>query len=154
MARLDVDPTHFDAIFDPVRPDTGRPVTVAEARAGVPTLDDAAGVPGKRDRRPRIACAVLVLGNLIGTTLTHEAGHSLGLADPAGETFHDPGDGVQPPHGRRRRRAPSRSAPSCCGQGPGVFCSDEYVYLRSILAPALPGSDAAAGDSIARPDCN
>ena len=36
------------------------------------------------------------------------------------------------------------------GQGPAVFCGDEYIYLRNVL----PGTDAASGDSISRPDCN
>ncbi|HEX9100683.1 MAG TPA: hypothetical protein VF997_00700, partial [Polyangia bacterium] len=94
VARLDVDPTHFDAIFDAVRPDTGTPVSAAELRAGVPALADGGACVGARDRATRIGCAVFVLGNLIGTTLTHEAGHSLGLADPTGEAFHDAGDAL------------------------------------------------------------
>ena len=148
VARLDVDPSHFDAVFDPVRPDTGRPVSVAEAKTLV-VPDDTSACLTRKDRASRIGCAVLVLGNLIGTTLTHETGHSLGLADPTGADFHDPGDGpnrLMDAGGAR----PFEERAELLGQGPGVFCDDEYIYLRGIL----PGSDAAGGDSIARPDCN
>lgn len=149
VAKLDVDPTHFDAIFDAVRPDRGAPVSAADVRAGIPALGDGSACLGAHDRRTQIACAVFVLGNLIGTTLTHETGHSLGLADPTGEAFHDPGDApnrLMDAGGDR----PFDERAELGGQGPAVFCSDEYIYLRTIL----PGSDAAAGDSIARPDCN
>jgi hypothetical protein len=149
VARLDVDSTHFDAIFDAVRPDSGRPVSAAEVRAGIPVLTDAAGCLGARDRATQIGCAVFVLGNLIGTTLTHEAGHSLGLAEPTGEAFHDPGDGIDRLMDAGGDR-PFEERAELAGQGPAVFCADEYVYLRTVL----PGSDAAAGDSVARPDCN
>ena len=149
VAKLDVDPTHFDAIFDAVRPDTGTPVSAAEARAGIPALGDAGSCLGARDRTTRVACAVFVLGNLVGTTLTHECGHSLGLADPTGEAFHDAGDApnrLMDAGGAR----PFEERAELLGQGPAVFCGDEYIYLRTIL----PGSDASVGDSIARPDCN
>ena len=153
VAKLDVDPTHFDAIFDAVRPDTGAPVSTAEVRAGIPTLGDGSACLGARDRMTRIGCAACVLGNLVGTTLTHECGHSLGLADPTGEAFHDPGDApnrLMDAGGAR----PFEERAELLGQGPGVFCSDEYIYLRTILPTGLPGSDASVGDSIARPDCN
>ncbi len=149
VAKLDVGPTRFDAIFDAVRPDTGTPVSAAEVRAGIPARSDGGACVGARDRATQVACAVFVLGNLVGTTLTHECGHSLGLADPAGEAFHDPGDApnrLMDAGGAR----PFEERAELLGQGPAVFCSDEYVYLRTIL----PGSDAAAGDSIGRPDCN
>ena len=139
MARLDVDPTHFDAIFDAVRPDTGTPVSAAEVRAGIPALGDDRRLPRcARSRRRRIGCAVFVLGNLIGTTLTHEAGHSLGLADPTGEAFHDPGDGVNRLMDAGGDR-PFEERAELLGQGPAVFCGDEYIYLRTVL----PGSDAS-----------
>jgi hypothetical protein len=149
VAKLDVDPTHFDAIFDPLRPDTGNPASAAEVRAGVPALSETSVCLGARDRATRIGCAVFVLGSLVGTTLTHEAGHSLGLADPTGEEFHDLGDGINRLMDAGGDR-PFEERAELLGQGPAVFCGDEYIYLRTIL----PGSDAAAGDSIARPDCN
>ncbi len=152
VARLETDPTHFDAIFDAVRPDTGTPVSSAEVRAGIPALDDGGACLGARNRAMQVGCAVFVLGNLVGSTLTHEAGHSLGLADPTGEAFHDPGDGIDRLMDTGGNR-PFEERAELLGQGPAVFCSDEYVYLRTILPSLLPG-DAAAGDSIARPDCN
>jgi hypothetical protein len=149
VAKLDVDPTHFDAIFDAVRPDTGMPVSAAEVRAGFPALGDTGACLGARDRATRVGCAVFVLGNLVGTTLTHEAGHSLGLADPTGEAFHDAGDAINRLMDAGGDR-PFEERAELLGQGPAVFCGDEYIYLRTVL----PGSDAASGDSIARPDCN
>ncbi len=149
VQRIDVDAARFDAVFDPLRPDTGQPVSAAEARHGVPALTDGGACLGARDRTTRIACGVFVLGNLVGTTLTHEVGHSLGLADPRGEAFHDPGDKpnrLMDAGGAR----PFDERAELAGQGPGVFCADEYVYLRTIL----PGADGSVGDSIARPDCN
>ena len=149
VAKLDVDPTHFDAIFDAVRPDTGTPISSAEARAVVPALADTSGCLGARDRATQLGCAVFVLGSLVGTTLTHEAGHSLGLADPTGEAFHDTGDAINRLMDAGGDR-PFDERAELMGQGPAVFCSDEYIYLRTVL----PGSDASTGDSIARPDCN
>jgi len=149
VAKLDVDPTHFDAIFDAVRPDTGTPVSAAEVRAGIPALSDTGACLGARDRATRVGCAVFVLGNLVGTTLTHEAGHSLGLADPTGEAFHDAGDGINRLMDAGGDR-PFDERAELLGQGPAVFCGDEYIYLRTVL----PGSNASQGDSIARPDCN
>ncbi len=85
--------SRFDDIFDSVRPDSGMPVSALEARAGIAELTDGAACLDRgRDRATRVACAVHVLGNLIGSTLSHELGHSLGLADPYGTLAHDPGD--------------------------------------------------------------
>ncbi|HEY2747586.1 MAG TPA: hypothetical protein VGL86_23355, partial [Polyangia bacterium] len=148
VARLDVDPSHFDAIFDPVRPDTGTPVSAAEARA-LTVPDNGGACLVRNDRQSRAGCAILVLGNLIGTTLTHETGHSLGLADPTGEAFHDPGDGLDRLMDAGGDR-PFEERAELAGQGPGVFCGDEYVYLRTVL----PGPDGSSGDAISRPDCN
>jgi hypothetical protein len=151
VARIDGDgdPRNFDAIFDAVRPDRGQPVSGAEVRAGITVASDGSACLGARDRATRVGCAVFVLGNLIGTTLTHEAGHSLGLADPTGEAFHDAGDGINRLMDTGDNR-PYEERAELLGQGPAVFCDDEYLYLRTIL----PGGDAAVGDSIGRPECN
>jgi len=149
VAPLASDATHFDAVFDALRPDTGAPVSSGELRAGIPALADGSACLGaRRDRPTAIACAVFVLGNLIGTTLTHEVGHSLGLADPTGEAFHDPGDAPARLMDAGGARPFDERAE--LGMGPAVFCGDEYIYLRTVL----PGSDAAWGDSVSRPDCN
>jgi hypothetical protein len=149
VARLETDATHFDAIFDPVRPDTGRPVSLAEVRLGVTALPDGGACLGPRARDLEVACAVFVLGSLVGSTLTHEVGHSLGLADPTGEAFHDPGDGpnrLMDAGGAR----PFEERAELMGLGPAVFCDAEYLYLKTILRTG----DSRGGDALSRPDCN
>ena len=148
VARLPVDSNLFDGVFDPLRPETGTPVASTEARNGSSVLEGGGICPADpRDRQAVIACGVFVLGNLIGSTLTHEIGHSLGLADPTGELFHDPGDApnrlMDAGDGR-----PFEERAELAGQGPAVFCDDEFTYLRSILAGA-----AAPPPAITRPSC-
>ena len=117
VARLDVDPTHFDAIFDAVRPDTGTPVSVAEVAPASPRSPTAAPASARAIARRRVACAVFVLGNLVGTTLTHEVGHSLGLADPDRRSVPRRRRRHRPSHGRRRR-SPVRRARRAPRPGP------------------------------------
>ncbi|HET6585478.1 MAG TPA: hypothetical protein VFG69_18595, partial [Nannocystaceae bacterium] len=85
----------FDALFDPFRPDVGgQPIVSADlSESDVPMLGsgDDCPAPGD-DRELQIACAVFALANMIGTTVSHEIGHSLGLADPYGPDFHDAGE--------------------------------------------------------------
>jgi hypothetical protein len=145
---LPVGANGFDSIFDAVRPDTGTPVTAAEARAGISASDGSLCPVADGNRPQQVACAVFVLGNLIGTTLTHEVGHSLGLADPTGELFHDPGDAPNRLMDAGDAR-PFEERAEIVGQGPGVFCSDEYVYLTTILQGA-----STSGDGVMRPACN
>jgi hypothetical protein len=123
----------FDRIFDPFRPDVGGLELTAGELASLqpPALDDGASCPA-RDRRTQIACAVWVLGNVIGSTMTHEVGHSLGLANPYGSGYHDQGDlpnrlmevGSARPFNERAQLG---------GEGPAVFCDTAYDYLRMIL---------------------
>jgi hypothetical protein len=97
-------------------------------------------------RKDKIACAVFVLGNLIGGTLAHEIGHSLGLANPFMDGFHDNGDEpnrLMDSGGDR----PFLERAELQNLGPGVFCDDEYKYLRDIL----PSTDPA--DTSERPTC-
>ncbi|HKA91094.1 MAG TPA: hypothetical protein VKE22_25705 [Haliangiales bacterium] len=137
----------FDAIFDPFRPDAGGAPVLAVDLAGVPTLASGDGCPSG-DRRQAVACAVWVLGSMIGTTMTHEIGHSLGLAQPdAPDLYHNPGD--QPNRlmdagGARTLRERAELG----GEGPSVFCDGDYAYLRRML-PA-----AGAPPAVARPTCN
>jgi hypothetical protein len=134
----------FDQIFDPFRPDRdGRPVLSSDL-AGIPASDP--GACPAQDRPTRIACAVWVLGSMIGTTMTHEVGHSLGLANPDGEGFHNPND--QPDRlmdSGGARTFPERA--ELMGQGPARFCDEEYAYLRDIL----PSEDPAS--TVPRPSC-
>ena len=138
----------FDTVFDPFRGDQGGgPITSADLSGDVPVLGngDGAKCPGS-DRKSQVSCAIFVMGNLIGGTLSHEIGHSLGLANPYQDGFHDAGD--QP---NRLMDAggdrPFLERAELSGQGPGVFCDDEYAYLRMIL----PSSDPAS--TVARPGC-
>ncbi|MGE5187347.1 MAG: hypothetical protein ACM31C_35110 [Acidobacteriota bacterium] len=138
---------HFDKIFDPFRPDQGgSPITSADLAANdIPVLADSSSCPGT-DRKTRIACAIFVMGNLVGGTLAHEIGHSLGLANPYADGFHDSGD--QP---NRLMDAggdrPFLERAEMGGQGPAVFCDDEYTYLRQVLPTNEPPNN------VQRPGC-
>jgi hypothetical protein len=136
----------FDQTFDPFRSDQGgEPITSADLTTQLPALADGTSCPGT-DRRSRIACAVYVLGNLVGGTLSHEIGHSLGLANPFMDGFHNVGDApnrLMDAGGDR----PFLERAELQGQGPAVFCEDEYAYLRQIL----PSSDPAP--NVTRPGC-
>ncbi len=133
----------FDELFDPFRPDRGEIIVGADL-AGVPAPSgDFCPADGRKER---IACAIWSMGALIGGTLAHEIGHSLGLANPFGDGFHNFGD--EPNRlmdGGADRPFPERA--TLQGQGPGVFCEDEYTYLRMILPSAEPP------DATPRPRC-
>lgn len=133
----------FDQLFDPFRPDRGDIIVGADL-AGVPVPSGEA-CPAS-DRKQRIACAIWSMGALIGGTLAHEIGHSLGLANPFGDGFHNFGD--EPNRlmdGGADRSFAERAVLQ--GQGPGVFCDQEYDYLRTILPSAEPR------DPSPRPPC-
>jgi len=97
----------------------------------------------------QVRCAIRVLGNIVGTTATHELGHSFGLASPYGgpTEYHDPG--VEPNRlmdsGGDR---PFEERAELQGQGPAVFCDEEYAYLKKIL-PLDPPADP----KVTRPTC-
>jgi hypothetical protein len=136
----------FDNLFDPFRQDQdGTPITAADLSGGVAQLADGSGCPAG-NRTDQIACAVFVMGNLIGGTMSHEIGHSLGLANPYMEGFHDAGDApnrLMDAGGDR----PFLERAELQGQGPGVFCDDEYGYLRQIMPSKDPPND------VPRPSC-
>lgn len=137
----------FDAIFDPFRPDVGGTAVTAEDLVGElpPASPDTCPAAGG-DRRAQLSCAIYVMGNLIGGTLAHEIGHSLGLANPYGDGFHDAGDEPNRLMDAGGDRSFNERA-VLNGEGPGVFCSDEYDYLRQILPSSDPAND------IERPIC-
>jgi len=139
----------FDAVFDPFRADRGgAPISAVDLAGDIPALVDGAGCPG-HGRTQQIACAIFVLGNLVGGTVAHEVGHSLGLANPYQDGFHDVGDAPDRLMDAGEAR-PFLERAQLMGQGPAVFCDDEYAYLRRIL-PSGPASDRAS--SLARPSC-
>lgn len=146
VASAEVATATFDRVFDPLRPDGGQPVTAAElSTLGVPSLASGAGCPAY-DRATQIACAVFVLGSVVGSTVSHELGHSLGLADPWGTEFHDVGDLPDRLMDAGGARSFDERA-ELFGQGPAVFCDDEYEYLREILPTDAPPPD------VERPPC-
>jgi hypothetical protein len=134
----------FDQIFDPFRPDRGDIIVAADLAGGVP-VRGGADCPAS-GRRERIGCAVWTMGALIGTTLAHEIGHSLGLANPGAEGFHNPGDEPNRLMDTGGDRSFAERA-ELAGEGPAVFCADEYSYLRQILPTDLPA------DPSPRPPC-
>jgi hypothetical protein len=88
-----------------------------------------------------------VLGSIIGSTMTHEVGHSLGLANPYGPGYHDAGDlpnRLMEVGGAR----PFDERAQLNGQGPAMFCDTAFDYLRMIL----PSS--ADSPSVERPPCD
>lgn len=126
----------FDQIFDPFRSDRGgSPVAAADLTGDVPDIDTNDCPTQTGDRAVQLACAIYTLGNLVGTTVTHEIGHSLGLADPYGPTFHNQGD-------RENRMMdadrPFEERAELGGFGPSVFCVEEYEYLREVLPTTEP----------------
>ncbi|MCU0690782.1 MAG: hypothetical protein MUF54_05210 [Polyangiaceae bacterium] len=128
----------FDAIFDPFRPDVGGTPVMASELASVPKLTNGEGCPADASDRPKqIACAAFVLGSMIGSTTTHEVGHSLGLADPYGSDVHNAGDEVNRLMDSGQNR-PFLERAELLGSGPSVFCADDYEYLRSILPTNTP----------------
>lgn len=135
----------FDKTFDPFRPDQGNdPIRSADLSAPLPAVDGASCPASTREAQ--VACAIYVMGNLIGGTLAHEIGHSLGLANPYMEGFHNAGDApnrLMDGGGDR----PFVERAELQGHGPGVFCDDEYAYLRMILPTNLPDPP------IERPGC-
>lgn len=136
----------FDQIFDPFRPDQdGEPVRAADLSGNPPALAQGSSCPAS-DRSGRVQCAVFVLGNLVGGTLAHEIGHSLGLANPYAEGFHNSGDAparLMDSGGDR----PFMERAELMGQAPGVFCDEEYDYLRVILPKNVPAPQ------VSRPSC-
>lgn len=131
----DISDPLFDQMFDPFRTSRGgRPVSAADLEAGFPELPDGTVcLDAKLSRPTRIACAIWALGNLIGSTLSHEVGHSVGLANPYDPAeFHNIGDQtlrLMDAGGAR----PFAERIDVEGQGTAHFCDEEYAYLREIM---------------------
>ncbi len=110
----------FDRIFAPVR---RREVVWGEYPDG-----------GDPARTAAIAEAIRVLGAVIGDTIAHEFGHSLGLAHPwgAADLVHNepPAEGCLMDSGAYR---PFAERAEIGAARPGGFCGDERAYLSTIL---------------------
>lgn len=149
VKKIDGSSKLFDKIFDPLREDRGgRPATVRDVDYGLDPISPDDCPAALSDRAGIIACAVMVLGNLLGTTLSHELGHSLGLANPdvPDGAFHDMGDEPNRLMDNGGQR-PFEERAELEGQGPAVFCDSEYEYLREIL------SNGQAPPAVSRPSC-
>jgi hypothetical protein len=109
----------FDDTFEPVAPALG----------GTPAA------PGEGDgsgtRAADIREAVRVFGNLVGSTISHEVGHSLGLAAVDGQ-FHNIGDNPGWLMDSGTYRSFEERA-ELDGQGPSFFEPQSLDYLKSIL---------------------
>ncbi len=135
----------FDEIFDVFRPDrNGFPVRAADLATAF-SLDTAPTCPGQT-RSEQIACATWTLANLIGSTISHEIGHSLGLANPEGSSSHHLSDAPNRLMDSGSSR-PFDERAQLRGQGPSIFCTEAYNYLQTIL----PGTEPT--DPIDRPSC-
>jgi len=110
----------FDEIFGPFMPSQGG------------TQVEAGEYPGG-SRSDKIARAILALGNMIGNTITHEIGHTLGLAAGPKDLFHNlvPADNQIMDAGFHREfeeRAEQN------GRGPARFTDENWDYLKQILS--------------------
>jgi hypothetical protein len=135
----------FDKVFDPFRSDMGGSAMTSAEALNAPKL----GACPAGSRPEQVACAIHVLGSVIGSTSSHELGHSLGLSDPYGSAtqFHNPGDSLNRLMDAGRDR-PFEERAELNGKGPAVFCDDEYKYLKKVL-PLDPPSDPP----VKRPSC-
>lgn len=127
----------FDKIFNPIRSETGQPVSRLEADAFVLLPPSQICLSAALDRPTQVNCAIAVLGHLIGATMAHEIAHSLGLADPEGSLFHNP---QSAPHhlmdsGGERPFEERAMLTNPIGE---YFCQENYTYLRDILRTSLP----------------
>lgn len=133
----------FVASFLQFSPSLGTDVTLAHERFDdvfapfVPALGGTPVAADERDGGPRaapIAEAERVLGNLVGSTVTHEVGHSLGLAAVEGN-FHNVGDEPNALMDAGAAR-PFLERAELDGYGPAGFEPHNRAYLERIL-PAL-----------------
>jgi len=111
----------FDQIFVPFVPELGgSPAEPGELNGG--------------PRAPQLQEAVRVLGNLVGGTVAHEIGHSLGLAMvPSHEAeYHNLGDNPAWLMDAGNYR-PFVERAEVDGEGPEVFSPYNFDYLNDIL---------------------
>lgn len=110
----------FDAVFKPFAPLLGGTEARAEEHDG-------------GARSAQVKEAVRVLGSLGGNTVTHELGHSIGLAQEIGtDEFHNPGDTpgqIMNPGSAR----PFEERAELDGQGPATWAPGDRDYLQATL---------------------
>lgn len=114
----------FDELLGPFMPELGgTPVKATELPDG--------------GRVAAIRAAVLMIGNLVGHTASHEIGHSLGLPylegeDPKAPTYHNPAPEPAAIMNAGNARSFEERA-ELDGQGPARFNATNRAYLRRIL---------------------
>jgi hypothetical protein len=114
---LPIGSARFDDIFGPFMPAMGgTPINPAELNG---------------PRQYQIQEAIRVLGNLVGTTVTHEIGHSLGLANYDGQ-FHNPTDILNRIMDAGNFR-PFEERAEIDGYGPAIFSEVNRTYLERTL---------------------
>jgi hypothetical protein len=109
----------FDEVFGPFMP----------AQGGTPV--EAGEYPGG-GRADEIGAAIHAMGSMIGNTISHEIGHTLGLAAGPKDLFHNlvPADNQIMDAGFHRdfeERAEQK------GRGPARFTDENWDYLKRIL---------------------
>lgn len=124
LGRSELASPRFDDVFGEVVPELGGHA----ARVGESHVFDARGVA--------IVQAVRVLGNLIGSTITHEVAHSLGMTAIEGR-YHNEGDTPNWIMDAGQFR-PFEERAEIDGFGPAVFEPFNRDYLLSILPPDAP----------------
>jgi hypothetical protein len=109
----------FDEIFGPFMADQGG----HEVQAGE--------YPGGA-RSEQIAAAVHALGSMIGNTITHEIGHTLGLASGPPDQYHNapPGPGQIMDAGADR---PFEERAEIDGHGQPIWATEDRAYLLEYL---------------------
>jgi hypothetical protein len=115
----------FDAIFAPFSPEIAPDAEPWRGLAEeIGTEDAEARITAQKD-------AVRVLGNLIGSTVTHELGHALGLSAVPGRV-HNPGDWPGDLMDRGDAR-PLAERAELDGTPPGRFTNVNAEYLQRLL---------------------
>jgi len=109
----------FDDVFGPFMPSLGGTPVEADEYPGGSRVD-------------KIDLAVHALGSMIGNTVSHEFGHTLGLACGPADFFHN-----QPPAPNQIMDGgsdrPFEERAEIDGQGPAVWALDDAEYLQQIL---------------------
>jgi hypothetical protein len=110
--------SRFDNVFSYFIPDLGgTPVAAGEYPGGL--------------RDPQIAEAIRVLGNLVGNTVVHEIGHSLGLVPVEGRYHHDGTEAGLIMNPGQARSFVERA--ELDGHGPPDWHEIDRAYLAEIL---------------------
>ncbi|MBW1808386.1 MAG: hypothetical protein JRJ87_09345 [Deltaproteobacteria bacterium] len=109
----------FDDIFGPFMPSQGgQKVEDGELPNG--------------DRADEIGLAILSLANMIGNTLTHEMGHTMGLAAGPAELFHN----IEPQENQIMDAGIYRDFEERAelnGKGPAIWTIENRAYLERVL---------------------